>query len=148
MAGTGFGATAGRLSSPKTCTTACWVKMPHPNSAVRCRPTGLACETEWIRAERTMAGVLSFCHLTNNYGYTGDWYINHIKDLEPGISLKWFKHAFAPANVFIDLADQRYFPNGFYQPGERLVFNLVGINDLNKKASGKVTIKLIDGMVK
>jgi beta-galactosidase len=105
----------------------------------------LACETEWIRAERTMAGVLSFCHLTNNYGYTGDWYINHIKDLEPGISLKWFKHAFAPANVFIDLADQRYFPNGFYQPGERLVFNLVGINDLNKKANGKVTVKLIDG---
>jgi hypothetical protein len=104
----------------------------------------LSCETEWIRAERTMAGVLSFCHLTNNYGYTGDWYINHIKDLEPGISLKWFKHAFAPANVFIDLADQRYFPNGFYQPGERLVFNLVGINDLNAQTSGTVTVKLWD----
>jgi beta-galactosidase len=104
----------------------------------------LSCETEWIRAERTMAGVLSFCHLTNNYGYTGDWYINHIKDLEPGISLKWFKHAFAPANVFIDLADQRYFPNGFYQPGEKLVFNLVGINDLNIKSAGTVTVKLLD----
>jgi hypothetical protein len=104
----------------------------------------LSCETEWIRAERTMAGVLSFCHLTNNYGYTGDWYINHIKDLEPGISLKWFKHAFAPVNVFIDLADQRYFPNGFYQPGEMLVFNLVGINDLNIKSAGTVSVKLLD----
>ena len=104
----------------------------------------LSCETEWIRAERTMAGVLAFCHLTNNYGYTGDWYINNIKDLEPGISLSWFKHAFAPANVFIDLADQRYFPNGNYQPGEELVFNLVGINDLNEKAAGILTVKLIN----
>lgn len=104
----------------------------------------LACETEWIRGERTMAGVLAFCHLTNNYGYTGDWYINDIKDLEVGPTLKWYKHAFAPVNVFIDLADQRYFPNGYYDPGELLVFNLVGINDLNKKAVGTVTVKLID----
>jgi hypothetical protein len=58
--------------------------------------------------------------------------------------LKWLKHAFAPANVFIDLADQRYFPNGFYVPGEQLVFNLVGINDLKDKVSGTVTAKLID----
>jgi beta-galactosidase len=104
----------------------------------------LSCETEWIRAERTMAGVLSFCHLTNNYGYTGDWYINHIKDLEPGISLKWFRHSFAPANVFIDLADQRYFPNGNYKPGETIVFNLVGINDLKNTINGTVDVKIID----
>ena len=102
------------------------------------------CETEWIRGERTMAGVLAFTHLTNNYGYTGDWYINNIKNLEQGPTLKWLKHAFAPANIFIDLADQRYFPNGFYVPGEQLVFNLVGINDLNEKISGTVTAKLID----
>jgi beta-galactosidase/beta-glucuronidase len=104
----------------------------------------LECETAWIRAERTMAGVLAFTHLTNNYGYTGDWYINNIKDLEPGPTLKWFKHAFAPANVFIDLADQRYFPNGNYLPGEQLVFNLVGINDLKTDVSGIVTTKLIN----
>lgn len=104
----------------------------------------LSCETEWIRGERTMAGVLAFCHLTNNYGYTGDWYINNIKDLEQSISLLWFKHSFAPANVFIDLADQRYFPNGHYNPGEQLVFNLVGINDLKEKVAGIVTAKLID----
>ena len=103
-----------------------------------------ACETEWIRGERTMAGVLAFTHLTNNYGYTGDWYINHIKDLEQGPTLKWFKHAFAPANIFIDLADQRYFPNGNYVPGEQLAFNLVAVNDLKENISGTVTAKLID----
>jgi hypothetical protein len=91
-----------------------------------------------------MAGVLAFCHLTNNYGYTGDWYINNIKDLEPGISLKWLKHAFAPANIFIDLADQRYFPNGNYMAGDQLVFNLVGVNDLKEKVLGTVTAKLLD----
>lgn len=104
----------------------------------------LACETEWIRGERTMAGVLAFCHLTNNYGYTGDWYINNIKDLEQGPTLKWLKHAFAPAAVFIDLADQRYFSNGNYQPGEELAFNLVGVNDLKEKATGTITVKLMD----
>lgn len=104
----------------------------------------LACETEWIRGERTMAGVLAFCHLTNNYGYTGDWYINNIKDLEQGPSLKWLKHAFAPAAVFIDIADQRYFPNGNYMPGEELAFNLVGVNDLKEKATGTVIVKLMD----
>ncbi len=102
------------------------------------------CETEWIRGERTMAGVLAFTHLTNNYGYTGDWYINNIKDLEQGPTLKWFKHAFAPANIFIDLADQRYFPNGNYAPGEQLAFNLVGVNDYKESISGAVNVKLLD----
>lgn len=104
----------------------------------------LQCETEWIRAERTMAGVLSFTHLTNNYGYTGDWYINRIKNLETGPSLHWLKHAFAPANVFIDLADQRYFPNGNYVPGQQLAFLLAGVNDLSRAVSGKVQLKLIN----
>ncbi len=104
----------------------------------------LQCETEWIRAERTMAGVLAFTHLTNNYGYTGDWYINNIKDLEQSITLKWLKHAFASANVFIDLADQRYFPNGNYKAGQQLSFNLIGVNDRNKPVPGIVTLKLID----
>ena len=91
-----------------------------------------------------MAGVLAFCYLTNNYGFTSDWFIGDVKDLKLGSSFEWYKHAFAPANVFIDLADQRYFPNGFYTPGELLAFNLVGVNDLNKIVKGTVTAKLID----
>ncbi len=104
----------------------------------------LECETEWIRGERTMAGVLAFTHLTNNYGYTGDWYINDITKLEQGPALKWLAHAFAPANVFIDLADQRYFPNGFYQPGQMLAFNLAGINDLKLISKGELIVELLD----
>ncbi len=104
----------------------------------------LQCETEWLRSERSIAGVLSFTHLTNNYGFTGDWYINNIKDLVPGPTLSWFRHAFAKTNVFIDLADQRYFPNGNYTPGSQLSFNLVGINDENKDVSGRVKLILLD----
>lgn len=105
----------------------------------------LELETEWLRSERSVGGILAFCHLTNNYGFTGDWFINDIKDLEPSPAFRWFKHCFAPSAVFIDLADRRY-TNHLepLKPGSDLVFNLVGVNDLNKESSGKVLMKLLD----
>jgi beta-galactosidase len=103
----------------------------------------LQCETEWLRAERSFAGVLAFTHLTNNYGFTGDWYINSIRDLEKGPVLKWYRHAFAPVNVFIDLADQRYFPNGYFEPGTSISVNLAGVNDNPVQSGGRVELSLI-----
>ena len=105
----------------------------------------LQLETEWLRAERSIAGVLAFCYLTNNYGFTGDWFINHIKDLEISSTLKWFKHCFAPQAVFINLVDQRYMKHPApHQPGSSLLFNLVGINDYVTPATGKVILKLLN----
>ena len=105
----------------------------------------LELETEWLRSERSVGGILAFCHLTNNYGFTGDWFINDIKDLEPSPAFRWFKHCFAPSAVFIDLADRRYTKHlEPLKPGSDLVFNLVGVNDLNKDSSGKVLLKLLD----
>ncbi len=105
----------------------------------------LELETEWLRSERSVGGILAFCHLTNNYGFTGDWFINDIKDLEPSPAFRWFKHCFAPSAVFIDLADRRYTKHlEPLKPGSDLVFNLVGVNDLNKESSGKVLMKLLD----
>ena len=105
----------------------------------------LELETEWLRSERSVGGILAFCHLTNNYGFTGDWFINDIKDLEPSPAFRWFKHCFAPSAVFIDLADRRYTKHlEPLKPGTDLVFNLVGVNDLNKESSGKVLLKLLD----
>ena len=105
----------------------------------------LELETEWLRSERSVGGILAFCHLTNNYGFTGDWFINDIKDLEPSAAFRWFKHCFAPSAVFIDLADRRYTKHlEPLKPGSDLVFNLVGVNDLNKESSGKVLLKLLD----
>lgn len=105
----------------------------------------LELETEWLRSERSVGGILAFCHLTNNYGFTGDWFINDIKDLEPSPAFRWFKHCFAPSAVFIDFADRRYTKHlEPLKPGSDLVFNLVGVNDLNKESSGKVLMKLLD----
>ena len=106
----------------------------------------LQLETEWIRAERSFAGVLAFCYLSNNYSYTGDWFINHISDLELSPTLKWFRHCFAPQAVFVNLADQRYMKHHApCKPGSELLFNVVGVNDLITPATGKVILKLIDG---
>lgn len=105
----------------------------------------LQLETEWLCSERSVGGILAFCHLTNNYGFTGDWFINDIKDLQPSPAFRWFKHCFAPTAVFIDLTDHRYTKHlPALKPGSDLVFNLVGVNDLNKDSSGKVLLKLLD----
>ena len=102
-------------------------------------------ETEWVRAERSIAGVFAFCYLTNNYGFTGDWFMNHIKDLEISPTLKWFKHCFAPQAVFINLIDQRYMQHiPPYQPGSNLIFDVIGVNDFSYPATGKIVLKLID----
>jgi hypothetical protein len=105
----------------------------------------LQCETEWLRSIRQHAGIFAFTHLTNNYGYTGDWYINNIKDLEPGPTLTWFKHAFAPAAVFINLPDERYMKQ--FEPhitGAQLLFTLKAINDFAKEETGEVVVKLFN----
>jgi len=102
-------------------------------------------ETEWLRSEPSFAGVLAFCLLTNNYGYTGDWFMGNIKDLKPTATLDWFRHAFAPAAVFINLTDERY--TKFidpHKPGSVLLFNLAGINNLSNIVDGTVKVKLIN----
>ena len=109
----------------------------------------LQLETEWLRSERAHAGVLAFTHLTNNYGYTGDWYIDNIKDLKPGPTLDWFKHAFAPAAVFINLTDERYTKHiPPHQPGSTLLFTLNAINDLTEEVNGKMVLNLLDAQGK
>ena len=102
-------------------------------------------ETEWLRSNPNIAGVLAFCYLTNNYGYTGDWFTGNIKDLKPTATLEWFQHAFAPAGTFINLADERYVKmKEPHQAGSNLLFKLAGINNNPATASGIVKIKLLD----
>ncbi len=109
----------------------------------------LQLETEWLRSERALAGVLSFCYLTNNYGFTGDWFVGPIKDLAPGPTLDWFRHCFAPVAVFVNLADERYVKSRPpHAPGSVLLFNLVGVNDFPQMTSGKVRVRLLDASAK
>jgi beta-galactosidase len=105
----------------------------------------LQLETEWLRSNRNIAGVLAFCYLTNNYGYTGDWFTGDIKDLKPTQTLYWFKDAFAPKNVFINLTDERYVKEmPAHRPGSNLSFTVVGLNDEEKNTKGSLEIELIN----
>ncbi len=105
----------------------------------------LQLETEWLRSESNLAGVLAFCYLANNYGYTGDWFIDNIKDLTPAPTLDWLVNAFAPTAVFINLTDERYVKQAIpHQPGEKLTFKLAKVNDEAEIVSGDVTLKILD----
>ena len=105
----------------------------------------LQLETEWLRSNAAIAGVLAFCYLANNYGYTGDWFINDIANLEPGITLPWFRHCFAPAAVFINLTDERYMKHTTSHPaGSTLLLNLVGVNDNPAMATGSLKLYLLN----
>jgi beta-galactosidase/beta-glucuronidase len=105
----------------------------------------LQLETEWLRSEPNIAGVLAFCYLANNYGYTGDWFTDNIKDLKPAPTLQWFVNAFAPSAVFINLTDERYVKQAVpHKPGEKLSFKLTKINDLSGNVPGKVTLSILN----
>lgn len=105
----------------------------------------LQLETEWLRSNRNIAGVLAFCYLTNNYGYTGDWFIGDIKDLKPSPVLYSFKNAFSASNVFINLTDERYVKNiPPHKTGEHLSFTMTGVNDNEKETFGNVEVTLLN----
>ena len=104
----------------------------------------LQMETEWLRSQR-VAGVLTFCTLTNNYGFTGDWYVGRIADLQTGPAYQWFKHCFAPVAVFLDLVDGRYTKHTApLVPGQHLPLHLVGVNDLGKESNGILKVCIYD----
>jgi hypothetical protein len=105
----------------------------------------LQLETEWLRSEPSLAGVLAFCYLANNYGYTGDWFTDNIKDLTPAPALQWFANSFSPYAVFINITDERYVKQAVpHKPGEKLHFNLARINDLSHNVSGTIALSLLN----
>jgi beta-galactosidase len=102
-------------------------------------------QTERIRSTRDFAGVISFCYLSNSPAFTGDWFIDNIKDLKPAPTLNWFEHAFRPAAVFIDCEDGRYLKEPkIFQPGQYTGINLRGVNDTQQDVTGSVTLKILD----
>lgn len=102
-------------------------------------------QTEAIRSSRNLAGVFSFVYLTNNRGYTGDWFIDDIKDLKPAPALISQYQCFAPFAVFLYVEDGRYQKNPVsYSPGEIQCINLFAVNDTPDKKEGTVSLKIID----
>ncbi len=120
-----------------------------PNSTVKERRELQAymmeMQTEAIRSSRNLAGVLSFCYLADNRGYTGDWFIDSIKDQIPAPALKCQYHCFAPFAVFIDVEDGRYQKNPkIFEPGKYYSINLFGVNDTPEVKEGNVVFKILN----
>jgi hypothetical protein len=105
----------------------------------------LGIQTEKLRARKSYAGILSFVYLTNNRGYTGDWFMGNVADLNPGQGLMVQYHNFKRFAVFIDHEDQRYNKNGGYiEPGISKNINLVACSETRENKAGKITVKLIN----
>ncbi len=105
----------------------------------------LAIEGETLRSTRIFSGIFSFTYLTDNGGYTGDWFRYHIKDLDPSQALLAQYHTHRPFAVFIDMEDGRYLKNPRHHlPGSLLSLNLMGVNDSNSRQEGSVEVKFVD----
>jgi beta-galactosidase len=105
----------------------------------------LQCETEALRVRRDLAGILAFCYLSDNLGFTGDWWVGDVAQLNPSPTLRWFKNCFAPTAVFIDLTDHRYAKAARpFTPGSQLAFNLIGVTDELSPVAGSVRLRLLD----
>lgn len=105
----------------------------------------LAVEAEALRASKSHAGILSLSYLTNNHGYTGDWWLDNVADLKPSQTLMMQYHISKLFAVFINHEDQRYNKNrGFYKPATVQNINLFATNESDRTKSGRVTVKCID----
>ncbi|MEZ4911653.1 MAG: glycoside hydrolase family 2 TIM barrel-domain containing protein [Saprospiraceae bacterium] len=105
----------------------------------------LALESEIIRSCENTDGIASFAYLSNDYGYTGDWMANPIKDLTLSQSLLCQYHTSQASSIFIDLDDMRYInPSKFFKPNENITLPLVSVNTQNEKIHGHFSLYLID----
>ncbi len=105
----------------------------------------LQLQTEALRSMSFINGVMSFTYLTNDKGYTGDWFLNPIKDLIPSPTLLWQFHSFSPFAVFLDEEDGKYLKNPqSFEPGKIQPIRLIGINDTGTEMEGELNLKIID----
>ena len=104
----------------------------------------LAIESEILRSARQVDGIASFAYLTNNNGYTGDWFVDDIKDLKPSQGLLVQYHTCRPFAAFLDVQDARYLKQPAHYADKSLqTFNVFVVNDENQTKKGKLTIKLV-----
>ncbi len=105
----------------------------------------LAIESEILRSTREADGMATFAYLSNNNGYTGDWFEDDIADLTPSQGLLCQYHTCRPFAVFVDVQDGRYLKNPDRFPiGNNVLINLFGINDNNDSRKGRLTIKVVN----
>ncbi|MEZ4908042.1 MAG: glycoside hydrolase family 2 TIM barrel-domain containing protein [Saprospiraceae bacterium] len=105
----------------------------------------LVMEGEILRSTRRIAGLASFAYISNDHGYTGDWFMNPIKELLPNQTLLAQYNSHKAFAAFIDLKDGRYLKQkDVFKKNTEYPINIFILNDLNKISSGILSIKIID----
>ncbi len=105
----------------------------------------LQLQTEALRSMDFVNGVMSFPYLTNDKGYTGDWFLKPIKDLIPAPALLWQFHSFSPFAVFIDEEDGRYLKNPkSFEENKMQPVRLLAVNDTDNEMKGVVNLQIIN----
>jgi hypothetical protein len=105
----------------------------------------LAIETEIIRSTREADGLASFAYLSNNNGYTGDWFKGDIEYLVPSETLLAHHACMRPFAVFVDVQDGRYLKNPDHlEPGQEFNLSLLALNDAQIGKSGSVSVQFIN----
>ncbi len=105
----------------------------------------LAIESEILRATGEVDGLASFSYLSNNQGYTGDWFKEPIKELIPTQPLLVQYHTTQRLAAFWNLPDARYNPKvSYYEPKANQIFPMIVLNDTPKEAIGTLETQLID----
>ena len=103
----------------------------------------LAIESEILRATREADGLASFAYLSNDNGYTGDWFADNIKDLKPTPALLAQYHTCRPFAAFLDVQDARYLKNpANFQAKREEIINILVVNDSGEKKKGTLVLSL------
>lgn len=105
----------------------------------------IAMEGEILRSTRRIAGLASFTYLTNDLGYTGDWFAPEIEKLTPTNTLLAQYHSHRAFAAFLDMRDGRYLKKKeYFQKGKDYPITTFVVNDSNNTRSGKLKISIID----
>ena len=98
-------------------------------------------QTEAMRTISSLCGVMSFSYLTYNKGYTGDWFLNPIKDLKPSPALKWQFTGSRPL-LFYRRRGRKILKNfKTFDLNKTDRIKLIEINDTNIEKEGKVVLE-------
>ncbi len=114
---------------------------PHARRVFQAYMMGI--EGEIMRSTGKIAGLASFTYLTNDPGYTGDWFAD-ITKLTPTPALQVQYHTHRPFAAFLNVRDGRYLKKGVkvWKGGAQQSFDLLFVNESPEWKMGHLQLSL------
>ncbi len=107
-----------------------WLGRDYTEDELIERQSFLAQELVELFRRMDVDAIQPFVYLSNNAGPTANWFVGHVKDLQPKPVMKSLTNAFAPFGVSIELWDRHFFP------GEHRTVRIFLFNDRQTPKSG------------